>query len=61
MTADDDRSGPARHKARNVLADDWLAEYCTSEDVPDCTVRAQPHLLQLEFYQVDDPNKSYTS
>ncbi|MCY1300304.1 hypothetical protein D9M70_498650 [compost metagenome] len=49
MTADDDRLGPARNQARNVLADDRLAEDDAAEDVADRAVRRLPHLLQLEF------------
>ncbi|MNU95002.1 hypothetical protein D3C71_850050 [compost metagenome] len=49
VTADNDRLGPAGNEARNVLADDRLAEDDAAQNVADRAVRALPHLLQAEF------------
>ena len=49
VAADDDRLGPARHQARDVLADDRLAEDAAAENVADGAVGRAPHLLQAEF------------
>src|SRR5437762_8719330 len=45
VAADDDRLGPARHQARHVAADDWLAEDDAAQYVADGAVRRLPHLL----------------
>lgn len=49
MSADGDGLRPTWNKPGNVLADDWLAEDCAAQDVPDCSVGALPHLLQAEL------------
>ena len=49
VAADDDRLGPARHQARDVGADDRLAEDHAAEDVADGPVGGAPHLLQAEL------------
>lgn len=49
VAANDNRSLPARYQAGHVLADDRLAEDRAAEDVPDRSVGALPHLLQLEL------------
>ena len=50
MTTDDDRLGPAGNEARDVLADDGLAEDHAAEDVADGAVGRTPHLLEAEFF-----------
>ena len=49
MTANDDGLRPSWYEPGDLLTDDWLPEHGASEDVPDGTVRTQPHLLQLEL------------
>jgi hypothetical protein len=49
MAADDDRLGPAGNEARNILADDRLAEDDAAQRVADGAVRGLPHLLEAEF------------
>jgi hypothetical protein len=49
MTADHDGLRPSRHEARDVRADDGLAEDHATQDVADRAVRRLPHLLQLEL------------
>ncbi|ABC91098.1 NADP-dependent isocitrate dehydrogenase protein [Rhizobium etli CFN 42] len=49
VTADDDRLRPAGNEARNVAADDRLAEDDAAENVSDRAVRALPHFLEIEF------------
>lgn len=49
VPSDGDGLCPAWNEPGNVLADDWLTEDCTSQDVPDGAVGALPHLLQLEL------------
>ena len=49
VTSHNDGLLPARHKQRDVLADDGLSEYRAAEDVSDRAVGTQPHLLQVEF------------
>ncbi|KCZ86404.1 NADP-dependent isocitrate dehydrogenase [Hyphomonas adhaerens MHS-3] len=50
VTADDDRTGPARHQTRDVRDHDRLAEHDAAEDVTDRAVRRAPHLLQAELF-----------
>ena len=50
VTADDDRVGPARNQAGDVLDHDRLAENDAAQDVADRAVRRLPHLLELEFF-----------
>jgi len=50
VTSDDDRLGPSWDEARNVLAENRLAEHGASEDIADSSVRALPHLLQVELF-----------
>jgi hypothetical protein len=53
VSANNDWLGPSWYKSRNVLADDRFSEYSTIEDIPDCTVRGFPHLLESElFYSI---------
>jgi hypothetical protein len=49
VASDDDGFGPAGHQPRDRLADDWLPEHRTTQDVSDGPIRAQPHLLQFEL------------
>jgi len=49
VAADDDGLLPAGDNARDVLDDDGLAEDGTAEDVPDGSVGAGPHLLEVEL------------
>ncbi len=49
MAANDDGFLPARHKARNVVADDGFPEHCATEDVTDGAVGRLPHLLEVEL------------
>lgn len=49
VPANDDGLGPARHQARDVLAQDGPSEHCASQDVTDGAVGRTPHLLQLEL------------
>lgn len=44
------RLRPARHQARDVAADDGLAEHGAAQDVTDGAVRRLPHLLQAELW-----------
>ena len=54
MPANGDGLGPARDETRDVLTDDGLPEDSSSEDVPDGSIGALPHLLQLELYEDKD-------
>ncbi len=47
--ANHDGLGPARNEAWHILDDDGLTEDCPVEDIPDGSVGAPPHLLQLEL------------
>ncbi len=49
VPADHDGLLPGRDQPRNVVANDGLAEYGATEDVPDGAVGRPPHLLQLEL------------
>ena len=49
MSANGDWLRPTRNQTGDVLADDWLAEHSAAQDVPDGSVWALPHLLQLEL------------
>jgi hypothetical protein len=49
VAADDDGLRPAGHHARDVLADDRLAEHGAAQNVADRAVRGWPHLLQFEL------------
>ena len=49
VAADDDGPGPAGDEARDVAADDRLAEDDAAEDVADGAVRRLPHLLEAEL------------
>lgn len=49
MSANSDGLCPTWNKSGNVLADDWLTEDSASQDVPDGSVGALPHLLQLKL------------
>jgi hypothetical protein len=50
VSADDNRASPARNQSGDVLADNGLSEDSTTQNITDSTVRAQPHLLQVEFF-----------
>src|SRR5690349_4348015 len=49
VTTNNDRIGPTRDQARDILDDDRLAEDDATKDVADRTVRRLPHLLEAEF------------
>lgn len=49
MSANCDWVCPAWYQPRDFLTDDWFPEYCAAQNVSDGTVRAEPHLFQLEF------------
>ena len=49
MAAYDDGFLPGRYKARYVRADDGLTEDSTTQNVPYCSIRTFPHILQLEL------------
>lgn len=51
VTADNDWIGPARNQTWNISAEDWLAEYSATKNITNCSIRTQPHFLQLEFYE----------
>src|SRR5262249_1553634 len=58
VAADDDRSGPARHQARHVPADDRLAKDGAAEGGPDWAVgrrvyRPEIELLHARFVRRD--------
>jgi hypothetical protein len=40
-----------RNQSGDVLADNGFSEDSTTQNITDSTVRAQPHLLQAEFYE----------
>lgn len=64
VPANGDGLGPTRDKARDVFADDWLSEHSSPKNVPNGSVRALPHFLQLELCEdrdIIDPPKSYLS
>lgn len=64
VPANGDGLGPARDKAGDVFADDWLSEDGSPKDVPDRSVRALPHFLQLELCEnrdTIDPPQPYLS
>ena len=50
VTANNNWLGPARNKAWNVAANNWLAEYNATQDVADGAVWRLPHFLQFEFF-----------
>ena len=50
MTPNHNRFSPARHQLGNVVANNWLTEYNTIQDVADRPVWRLPHLLQIEFF-----------
>ena len=50
MTADHNWFAPMWNQPWNVLDDDWFAEYNSTQDVTDSSVRRLPHLLQIEFF-----------
>ena len=50
MAAHDDRSGPAGHQARYVLADDRLSKDHTAKNIAYVTIRRPPHFFQAEFF-----------
>ncbi|MEY3656080.1 MAG: hypothetical protein RL114_438 [Actinomycetota bacterium] len=50
VTTDHDGLCPTWNKLWNVVADNWLTEHNTTEDVADCAVRRLPHLLQTELF-----------
>ena len=50
MTTDNNRVGPARHQARDIVDHDGFAEDNAAQNVPDGAVRADPHLLEAEFF-----------
>jgi hypothetical protein len=49
VTPDDDRLGPVRHVARDVLTDDRLAEDDAAQDVADRPVGRAVHALEAEL------------
>lgn len=49
MSANGDGLRPTRNKSGNVLANDWLTEDCATEDVPNGSIGALPHLLEIKF------------
>ncbi len=49
VPADDDRLGPPRNQSRHIRNHDRFAKDCAAQDVPDCPIGRQPHLLQVEF------------
>lgn len=49
VPADNYRLDPAWNQAGNVFADNSLSEHSSSQDVPDCSVRRAPHLLEFEL------------
>ena len=50
VSADDDWLFPSGDEARDVADDDRFPEDSASEDVPDGSIGALPHLLELEFF-----------
>src|SRR5207247_6335693 len=50
VTRDDHRLIPVSHDARHVFADNGLPENRAVENIADGTVRAAPHLLQVELF-----------
>lgn len=62
VPANGDGLGPARDKAGDVFADDRLSEDGSPKDVPDGSIRALPHFLQLELCEnrdKTDPSQSH--
>ena len=49
VTSDNDRLLPSRNRFGYAIQDDGLTEDGTSKNVTDCSVRAPPHLLQVEL------------
>ncbi len=49
MSANNNRLSPSWNTSRDVLHHDWLSEDGTVKDVTDGTVRAPPHLLEVEL------------
>ncbi len=49
MAAHHNRFGPARHKAGDVLADDWLAEDHTAQNIANGAIGAAIHPFEAEF------------
>lgn len=54
VSANGDGLGPARDKAGDIFADNWLSEDRSPKDVTDSSVRALPHFLQLELCEDRD-------
>lgn len=49
VSANSDGLCPTWNKPGNVLADDGLTEDSASQDVPDGSIGALPHLLQFKL------------
>ena len=50
MTSNHNWLRPTRNKFWNVLANDWLTENDTIQNVANSAVGRLPHLLQVEFF-----------
>ena len=53
MTSNDNRLSPAWDETRNGLTDDGLTEHGATQDVTDGSIGGKPHLLQLEFCEMN--------
>lgn len=54
MSADCYGLCPTGNEARDVFTEDWLAENCAAQDVPDGSIGTLPHLLQLKLWKYVD-------
>ena len=50
VSSNNDWLSPSWHAARDILHDDWLSEDSSVKDVSNGTVRAPPHLLEVELF-----------
>lgn len=50
VTTDHDRFLPARNKAGYPWNDNWFSKHSASENVTNCAIWRQPHLLELKLF-----------
>ena len=50
MTSNDNGVLPSGYRLGDTVQNNWFTEDSTTEDVSDSTIRAPPHLLQLELF-----------
>ena len=53
MSANGDGLRPTSNEPGNVLTNDWLTEDSATQDIPDGSIGALPHTLEVEFCEGD--------